>query len=118
MEKKERKLALSIDAVAFVIGTGLEAVRKAIRNGKIKTCYRLEFGDSGMTLLPFEEVESYWLSDTENLSRWHRERVLVVMRDSFVVDTPEVELEVLAGKVTKVTWKEIQEEAKRMNFIK
>ena len=90
-------VVLNIDTAAFVVGVGPEAVRKALRNGKIRKFYRLKIGQTVMMLIPFDEVRDYWISMKDE-DPWLSERMEIAKRDSVVIKTEDGDLEVLAGQ--------------------
>ena len=96
---QEQVKVVSINTAAYLIGTGIEAVRKAIRSDKISNVYTLHFGETTVPLLRLADVLEYWSPAQTN---WFKRKLEDISRGTFIVKAQEDELEVLAGEMTRI----------------
>ena len=89
---------ITIDAAAYLVARGRDAVTKAIQRDRIKTKYTLQLGESAkITVLSLDEVMELWKD--EGLASWFAQRFKDVSRQSILVTTPECKYQVMVGEM-------------------
>ena len=101
MAMKKVKL-ITIDAAAYLVARGRDAVTKAMQRDRIKTKFTLQLGETTrITVLSFDEVVDLWKN--EGVTSWFSQRFKDVSSQSIGVTTPEAEYRVFVGEMDVYT---------------
>lgn len=95
-----KEKVVSIEVAAYLVGTGLEAVRQAIRKGKIARYYTFGIGGTPRLLLPLDLVLGYWNPDNSPMDQLQLVVFNEIQKHTIQITNTEYSLEVLWGGVT------------------
>ena len=94
-----KESVVSVEVAAYLVGTGLEAVRQAVRKGKIKRYYTFGIGGTPRLLLPLDLVLGYWFPEKNPMDQLQLVVFNEIQKHTILITTTEYTLEVLWGGV-------------------
>lgn len=93
---------ITIDAAAYLVARGRDAITKAMQRDRIKTKFTLQLGETTrITVLSLDEVVDLW--QNEGVTSWFSQRFKDVSSQRIVVNTQEAKYQVFVGEIDVYT---------------